>query len=295
MKGRSDELRGQAGVRDDEVDVPSTALSVSIVVPAYNEAARIERSLEAIAAYARRTTSLAFELIVVDDGSADDTAAVAERHLPHMSWMDTRVIRYAPNRGKGYAVRQGLLAARAPIALFTDADLSTPIEEMPKLVNALARGDADLAFGSRALDRSLIGVHQPWRRELGGRAFNAVLRLATGLPFWDTQCGFKAFRMSVCRPLIDAATIDGFGFDIELLYEAHRADLRLREIPVRWDHRDGSKVHFLRDGTRMLRDILTVRRRAAGGYYDRSIHLAGAAAASDPLTRLRSVPGRAMA
>jgi dolichyl-phosphate beta-glucosyltransferase len=295
MRGCSGDVRRHAGIRDAEIDVLSTLPSISIVIPAYNEAARIAQSLEAIGSYAGRNSSNDFELIVVDDGSSDDTVEVAERSLPKTANLYSRIIRYAPNRGKGYAVRQGLLAARAPIALFSDADLSTPIEEMPKLVQDLVEGDADLTFGSRALDRSLIGVRQPRRRELGGRAFNAVLRLATGLPFWDTQCGFKAFRMSVCRPLIEAATIDRFGFDIELLYEAHRADLRLREIPVRWDHRDGSKVHFLRDGSRMLRDILTVRRRGARGYYDQGIRLAGAAAGGNRVERLRSVPGRAVA
>lgn len=268
--------------------------SVSIVIPAYNEAQRIGGSLRAIAEYAR-VTSEQLEVIVVDDGSMDDTSLVAERNLPQTPNVQARVLRYAPNRGKGHAVRHGLLAARAPYALFSDADLSTPISEMPKLLKELVDGGADLTFGSRALDRRLIGVHQPRRRELGGRAFNLVLRLATGLPFWDTQCGFKAFRMSVCRPLVEAGTIDGFGFDIELLYEAHRAGLRLREIPVRWDHRDGSKVNFLRDGSRMLRDVLTVRKRGARGFYDEGIHRAGAAARHDRVSRRRSVPGGAIA
>jgi hypothetical protein len=152
---------------------------------------------------------------------------------------------------------------------------------MQKLLEPLARGDADVTFGSRALNRRLIGVHQPWRREWAGRAFNLVLRLATGLPFLDTQCGFKAFRLGVCRPLLEAGTIDGFGFDIELLFEAHRAGLRLSEIPVRWNHCEGSKVRCLRDGTRMLTDIATVRRRSAAGAYDSGIRLAGAAAHRD--------------
>ena len=274
--------------------MPSQRPSVTIVIPAYNEAARIGQSLRAIGEYAR-VSPMHLELIVVDDGSTDETAIVAERNLPQSTNVQSRVLRYAPNRGKGYAVRFGLLAARAPFALFSDADLSTPIDEMPKLLGDLVNGQADVTFGSRALDRSLIGVHQPARRELGGRAFNLVLRLATGLPFLDTQCGFKAFRMSVCRPLVEAGTIDGFGFDIELLYEAHHAGLRMREIPVRWDHRDGSKVNFLRDGSRMLRDVLTVRRRGAVGFYDRGIHLAGVAARRDRVSRIPSVPGSAIA
>jgi glycosyltransferase involved in cell wall biosynthesis len=262
--------------------------SVSLVIPAYNEAARIGQSLRAVGEYAR-TTGATLDLIVVDDGSTDETAAVATRHLPNVAGVEARVLRYAHNRGKGYAVRFGLLAARAPVAIFSDADLSTPLSEMPTLLTDVLSGDADLTFGSRALDRSLIGARQPMIRELGGRAFNLVLRLATGLPFLDTQCGFKAFRMNVCRPLIEAGTIDGFGFDIELLYEAHRAGLRLREVPVRWDHRDGSKVNFLRDGSRMLRDIANIRTRSLGGLYDPGIQLASLAAQQDRLARMPPV------
>jgi glycosyltransferase involved in cell wall biosynthesis len=250
--------------------------SVSIIVPAYNEARRIGASLKEIIEYTRRNAGR-FEIIVVDDGSTDGTAALAARYLADSPDVCSRVLTSPTNRGKGHAVRQGLLEARAPFALFSDADLSTPIEEMSKLLDPLMSGDADMSFGSRALDRALIGVHQPRRRELGGRLFNLVLRLATGLPFWDTQCGFKAFRMSVCRPLLEAGTIDGFGFDIELLFEAHRAGLEMREIPVRWNHRDGSKVNFLRDGSGMLRDVFTMRRRAIDGFYDEGIQLAAAA------------------
>jgi len=262
--------------------------SLSVVIPAFNEQARIGESLRIIGEYARNSGT-ALELIVVDDGSTDETAAVAERSLPKAANVKARVLRYSQNRGKGYAVRFGLLAARAPIAVFTDADLSTPIGELPALLADIVKGDADLTFGSRALDRRLIGAHQPMRRELGGRAFNLVLRLVTGLPFWDTQCGFKAFRMSVCRPLIQAGTIDGFGFDIELLFEAHRAGLRLREIPVRWDHRDGSKVRFVRDGSQMLRDVLNVRRRGARGLYDQGVDTAGLATQQDRLNRVGSM------
>jgi dolichyl-phosphate beta-glucosyltransferase len=120
----------------------------------------------------------------------------------------------------------------------------------------------DVAFGSRALDRSLIGRHQTWHREQGGRVFNLVVRLATGLPFWDTQCGFKAFQLERFRPVLVQASSDGFGFDVEFLYLAEKAGLRLREIPVRWDHNDGSKVSFLRDSARMLREIIALRMRA---------------------------------
>src|SRR5699024_5078310 len=129
-----------------------------------------------------------------------------------------------------------LLATRSPVALFSDADLSTPITELPKMVEPIERGDYDLVFGSRALDRSLIGQRQPWRREQGGKVFNAIVRLATALPFADTQCGFKAFRMETARPVIEQAQVEGFGFDVELLFLASRAGLRMLEVPVRWDH-----------------------------------------------------------
>jgi hypothetical protein len=155
--------------------------------------------------------------------------------------------------------------------LFSDADLSTPITETPKLVEPIMHGDYDVTFGSRALDRELIGVHQPWRREQGGRVFNLVVRLATGLPFWDTQCGFKAFRMSVCRPLVEAANVDRFGFDVELLYLAHKAGLRLKEIPVRWDHYEGSKVSVMSDSVKMLNEVGSIRQQARRGLYDKAI------------------------
>ena len=187
---------------------------LSIVIPAFNEAGRLGASLRTVLDYLGETAA-GSELIVVDDGSTDDTADVGERNLAESSGVSARLIRLEQNCGKGAAVRKGLLAARANIVLFSDADLSSPITETPKLIEPIEAGECDLTFGSRALDRSLIGVHQPWRREQGGRVFNLIVRLATGLPFWDTQCGFKAFRMSVCRPLIEAARIDRFGFDVE--------------------------------------------------------------------------------
>src|SRR5438034_3600618 len=228
--------------------------SVSIVVPAYNEAGRLGQSLPIILQYLNKTHPTG-ELIVVDDGSTDDTVAVAKDAFTNSGSINTRVITYQTNRGKGYAVRCGLMASQAPIALFSDADLSTPITETPKLVDPIEQGEFDVTFGSRALDRRLIGVHQPWRREQGGRVFNLIVRLATGLPFWDTQCGFKAFRMSACRPIIEAATIDRFGFDVELLYVAHSAGLRLKEIPVRWDHNEGSKVSLAGDSMQLLGEM----------------------------------------
>jgi glycosyltransferase involved in cell wall biosynthesis len=211
------------------------------------------------------------EVIVVDDGSADETADLARRVFQDAGDLRTSVISYKSNLGKGRAVRLGLLAARGDVALFSDADLSTPIAEEPKLVEPIVSGQCDVAFGSRALDRSLIGVHQSWRREQGGRVFNLVVRVATGLPFWDTQCGFKAFRMSVCRPLIEAATIDRFGFDVELLYLAFRAGLNLKEIPVRWDHNEGSKITLFTDSFKMVNEVGLIRQQARRGVYDSAI------------------------
>ncbi len=244
--------------------------TLSIVVPAYNEAVRLGNSLRAIVDYLREHWPEA-ELIVVDDGSSDNTAALARQTFEDSGRLRTSVISYKSNLGKGRAVRLGLLAARGDVILFSDADLSTPISEAPKLIEPIMRDECDLTFGSRALDRNLIGVHQPWRREQGGRVFNLVVRLATGLPFWDTQCGFKAFRMSVCRPIVEAATVDRFGFDVELLYLAHRAGLRLKEIPVRWDHNDGSKVSVASDSFRMLNEVGLIRQQARRGVYDSAI------------------------
>ena len=244
--------------------------SLSIVVPAYNEGGRLGKSLRSISTYLNDYSPGA-ELIVVDDGSTDDTAAAARAALADSGSVRTSVISYQSNLGKGRAVRLGLLASRGDVALFMDADLSTPVTETPKLVEPIVNDECDLAFGSRAIDRSLIGVHQPWRREQGGRVFNLAVRLATGLPFWDTQCGFKAFRMRACRPIIEGATIDRFGFDVELLYVAYRAGLRLKEVPVRWDHAEGSKVNVMSDSVAMLAEVGRIRQQARSGVYDRAI------------------------
>ncbi len=227
------------------------------VIPCFNEEARIGDTLRITLDYLTANASDS-ELIVVNDGSTDATAAIARERLDGAR-IQTRLLENFPNRGKGAAVRSGLLAAREPIGLFFDADLSTPLEETPKLIEPIAHGEVDIAFGSRALDRSLIGVHQPWRREQGGRVFNLLVRVATGLPFWDTQCGFKAFQLDVCRPILEAAHVNGFAFDVELLFLAHRAGLRIREIPVRWNHAEGSKVSFFRDSLRMLREVIAIR------------------------------------
>ena len=232
----------------------------SIVIPCFNEERRVSETLRVTIEYLAANAPES-ELIVVNDGSTDATGRIARQILSETK-ITTRLLENFPNRGKGAAVRTGLLAARDPIGLFSDADLSTPIEETPKLIEPIAKGEVDIAFGSRALDRSLIGIHQPWQREQGGRVFNLLVRVTTGLPFWDTQCGFKAFRLDLCRPILESARINGFAFDVELLFLAHRAGLRIREIPVRWNHAEGSKVSFFKDSLRMLREVIALSARA---------------------------------
>ena len=233
----------------------------SVVIPCFNEAGRIGETLRLTLEYLTGNAAQS-ELIVVNDGSTDDTAAIARERLKDAR-IETRLLENFPNRGKGAAVRSGLLAARKPIGLFFDADLSTPLGETPKLIEPIANDEIDIAFGSRALDRGLIGIHQPWRREQAGRAFNLLVRIATGLPFWDTQCGFKAFRLDVCRPILEAVRLDGFAFDVELLYLAQHTGLRIREIPVRWNHAEGSKVQFFKDSLRMLSEVIALRKKTS--------------------------------
>lgn len=239
---------------------------VSIVVPAYEEEERLGDSIRRILAYIGED-KISAELIIVDDGSRDRTSDVARDACSEFPSAATRVIRYETNRGKGFAVKTGLLAASADIAIFSDADLSTPIEEMHKLIDPIAAGVFDVTFGSRALDRSLIGTHQPWRREQGGKVMNLVIRMMSRLPFSDTQCGFKAFDMKKFRPLLDVMTIDRFGFDVEFLYVAKHHGLRLLEIPVRWNNVEGSKVSVFRDTSRMFSELSQIRRNAKRGQY----------------------------
>ena len=240
---------------------------ISIVIPAYNESERIGKPLKTILDFIS-VADMNAEVIVVDDGSSDDTAQVAERVLSATPGSSAAAIRYEQNRGKGFAVKTGLMAAKADIALFTDADLSTPIEEMSKLVDPIRNGDFDVTFGSRAIDRSLIGTHQPWRREQGGRVINLMIKTMSGLRFYDTQCGFKAFDLLKFRPLLDVMTIDRFGFDVEFLFVAKYHGLRLAEIPVRWNDVAGSKVDAIRDTRRMVGELMQIRRNARSGVYE---------------------------
>ncbi len=241
--------------------------NISIVIPAFDEQGRLANSIRTILEFVEKTGSNS-ELIIVDDGSGDRTAKIAEDACADFNNVKSKVIRYEKNRGKGFAVKTGLLAAQGDIGLFSDADLSTPIEEMDKLLEPIENGDLDLTFGSRALDRTLIGKHQPWRREQGGRLMNLIIQTMSGLPFHDTQCGFKAFRMDKFRPLLELMTIDRFGFDVEFLFVAKHNGLRLKEIPVRWDNVEGSKVSVVRDTRRMITELMQIRRNARNGMYD---------------------------
>ncbi|MDT7809580.1 MAG: hypothetical protein QOJ70_3393 [Acidobacteriota bacterium] len=251
-----------------------SASSLSIVIPAYNESARIGKTLREVLGYLDEQPG-GGEVVVVDDGSKDDTARVAESIFKEhaRAHVEGRVIRVEPNRGKGNAVRTGLLDARSSVAAFFDADLSMPVTETPKLVEPIRSGQYDVVFGSRALDRRLVGTHQPWMREQSGRFFNRVMRLATGLPFKDTQCGFKAFRMDVCRPVVEGALIDRFGFDVELLFIAYRAGLSMLEYPIRWDDVEGGSVSF-KTGLQGFGELREVRRNAERGLYDEAIRRA---------------------
>jgi len=236
----------------------SGAPELSIVIPAYNEERRLGRALERIREYfsAQPAGMAGIEIVVVDDGSADGTARIAQewaRQIPAL-----RLISNGENRGKGYSVRHGMLEARGRIALFTDADLSAPIEESAKLLAAIEAG-SDVAIGSRALDRSLISVHQSGLREAAGMIFNGFVRLFTGLPFHDTQCGFKAFVRERSRIVFEQQRIEGFGFDPEVLFLAQRHGLRAAEVPVRWAHNPATKVRMLRDSLLMFCDLAYIR------------------------------------
>jgi glycosyltransferase involved in cell wall biosynthesis len=237
---------------------------LSIVIPAYNEGGRISQTLGTLREYLQ-TNGWEVEVIVVDDGSTDATATIVKNFGER--WRQLRLIQNPGNQGKGYSVKHGALQAKGDIILFTDADLSAPVEEMPKLVNPIREGKCDLSFGSRAVDRSLIGTHQPKFRELSGRLYNLFVQMITGLPFKDTQCGFKSFRREAVIPALQRLTIADFGFDPELLYIAKKRGLRLKEIPVRWNHAEGTKVHFVKDAIKMFLDLAIIRWNDLTGKY----------------------------
>lgn len=240
---------------------------LSIVIPAYNEAQRIEPSLERIRTYlASRGEPI--EVLVVDDGSNDGTTTVVEREAPRFAdaGLTLRVLGDGRNHGKGAAVRVGMLASKGDIVLFSDADLSAPIEELPKLVDPIRSGEVDIAIGSRALDRSLVGVHQSAAREAAGRLFNLLMRSLTGMPFRDTQCGFKAFSADAARDVFGRVLIERFGFDVETLFVARKLGYSVREIPVVWNNVEGSTVGLM-SGLNGYADVLRVRFNDLRGRY----------------------------
>ncbi len=245
-----------------------TPPELSIIVPAYNEEQRLGRALARIREYfASRPAGVAgLEIIVVDDGSTDQTARIARDWTREMPFL--RLVSNGENRGKGYSVRHGMLEASGRIALFTDADLSSPIEESEKLLSAIRAGN-DVAIGSRALDRSLIFARQARFREVAGIIFNGFVRLFTGLAIHDTQCGFKAFVREPCRVIFEQQRIEGFGFDPEILFLARRHGLRTAEVPVRWAHDPGTKVRVLRDSLLMFGDLVYIRWNWLLGRYPR--------------------------
>ena len=222
-------------------------LDLSIIIPAFNEERRLPKTLEAYRCVSAAPRPYRAEIIVVDDGSSDATAKLVESYQKNMP--DLRLVSNGRNRGKGFSVRHGMLEARGEIALFTDADLSTPIEEADKLLAALREQGYDAAIGSRAVDRSLIEVHQSAVREQAGILFNRWCAGSWGSSFSDTQCGFKAFRRERARIIFEQQRIERFGFDPEILFLARRHGLRVAEVPVRWSHDAGnqSERHCGRD------------------------------------------------
>ena len=239
--------------------------SLSIVIPAYNEEKRLPATLERVVSFLQKSAFQPFEVIVVDDGSRDGTAEVARaagaRHP------EIRLLQNPGNRGKGYSVRHGMLDAGHDWVLFSDADLSAPIEEIDKLFDAIDRASAAVAIGSRALDRSLIGDHQSIFREFAGRFFNITVQLGAGLRFWDTQCGFKLFRRDAAQTVFERLRLFRFGFDVEALFIARKHGFKTVEVPVRWNHVEGTKVNMFSDSLDMFLDIARVRLNQIRGRY----------------------------
>ena len=241
--------------------------SLSIVIPAYNESARIEHALERVlACVAERHWDA--EVLVVDDGSSDSTPAIVQR------WMtahpNLHLINNEGNRGKGYSVRNGLLQATGQVVMFTDADLSSPIEEAERLFAALDAG-ADVAIGSRWLDKQRQTIHQPLYRRFFGRCFNWVTRKVMGLPYKDTQCGFKAFKRDAAQVIFRLQTIERWGFDPEILFIARKLGYKIVEVPVTWGHDERSRISYLKDGMKMLEEMAQIRRNSLRGRYDEAI------------------------
>jgi dolichyl-phosphate beta-glucosyltransferase len=236
----------------------------SIVIPAYNESARLGATLAKVLAYVHGQGWDA-EVIVVNDGSRDNTADIV-RGLAAKDPI-LRLVENPGNRGKGYSVRNGMLHSRGQIVIFSDADLSSPIEEAPKLLRALEAG-ADIAIGSRWLRAETQTQRQPLHRQLFGRIFNLLLRLTLGLKFKDTQCGFKAFRRDAVDAIFPLQRIERWGFDPEILFLARKFYFKVEEVPVAWGHSGGTRIHPIVDGSRMFMEMLHIRWNDLTGKYD---------------------------
>ena len=235
----------------------------SIVIPAYNESARLGTTLQKVLSYVHAQEMLA-EVIVVNDGSRDNTAGIVREFAAQDSIV--RLVENPGNHGKGFSVRNGMLSARGRIVLFSDADLSSPIEEAPKLFQALEQG-ADIAIGSRWLRSETQTQRQPVHRQIFGRIFNLLLRITLGLHFKDTQCGFKAFKRTAVNTIFPLQRIERWGFDPEILFLARKFGFKVQEVPVAWGHSGGTRIHPLIDGSRMFQEMLRIRWNDFTGKY----------------------------
>ena len=242
----------------------------TIVIPAYNERARIVPTLEAVVSCVRRHNWDA-EVVVVNDGSSDNTADLVRQFAVNAP--EVRLMENPTNRGKGYSVRSGLLNAEGEIVMFTDADLSAPIEEAERLFSAIAEG-ADIAIGSRWLATSRQTHRQPLYRQIFGRCFNLLTRMIMRLPYADTQCGFKAFTRDAAQTVFQLMTIERWGFDPEILFIARKRHFRVKEVPVSWAHDARSRISYLRDGLQMLKELNIVRWNALLRRYGREVKIA---------------------
>ena len=237
---------------------------LSLVIPAYNEGEIIDGTLKTVASYLGKRVS-SYEIIVVCDGCRDNTASLAQEAAKKNN--NIKVVDRQMNMGKGFSVREGVLSAQGDYIIFTDADLSTPIEEIDKLLKWLEEGH-DIVIGSRALAESDIQIHQPWYRERMGKIFNLFVQALALRGIKDTQCGFKGFRKDVAEKIFPLQTIRGFGFDVELLYIAKKYGYTIKEIPVRWINREASKVNPLTHSAQMFLDLIRIRMRDIKGKYE---------------------------
>ena len=244
----------------------------SIIIPAYNESQRISASLDKILAYIAEQKWGA-EVIVVNDGSRDNTAEIVREYAK--SHPIVKLIENPGNRGKGYTVRNGMMHAHGDILLFTDADLSSPIQEAQKLFAAIDKG-ADVTFGSRWLQAELQTERQPFYRQAFGRIFNLLLRIILGLKYKDTQCGFKAFTQKAAHQIFSRQMIDRWGFDPEILFLAEKFGFKVAEVPVEWAHDNRSKINPVTDGAKMFMEMLRVRWADMTGKYDRGVTMCAA-------------------